>query len=158
MANYDTVDADFTWDGDYTVGQDGDLGDTADDYIRSLVNEIRDLVKSDFGDWQKDPSYAGDLTDFNGEPNTRETGKRIEDRVKSRITAAQIVTAQDLFVKVTPVHVNQVLITIRVQAVATSRNSLKVGEPIVVALVYDSTEHSIFFLPPVQTNKARLLR
>jgi hypothetical protein len=156
--NYDNVDADFTWDGDYTIGQDGDLGDTADDYIRSLINEIRDLVKSDFGDWSKDPSFAGDLTDFNGEPNTRETGKRIEDRIKSRITAVQLVNAQDLFVKVTPVHVNQVLITIRVQAVATSKNSLKVGEPVVLALVYDSTEHSIFFLPPVQTNKAKIFR
>lgn len=151
--NYDTVDADFSWDGDYIVGDDGDLKDTSDDYIRSLTNEIRTLVKSNFGDWSADPSFAADLSDFNGEPNTRATGKRIEERIKSRLTSITIVQSSDLNVRVTPVHVNQVLVTIRVECVATSKNSLEPGEPVVVALVYDSTEHSIFFLPPVNTGK-----
>lgn len=149
---------DFTWDGDLTVGLDGDLGDTSDDFIRSLMNEIRDCVKSEFGDWEKDPHVAADLSDFKGEANTRNTGKLIEERVKSRLASAPIVAAQDIFVKVVPVHVNQILIAIRISAVATPGNSLKVGEPIVVSFLYDSTEHDIFFLPPAQKDKDKIIR
>ena len=156
MANYDTIDLDFTWDGDFVKGLDGDLGDTSDDFIRSLMNEIRDLVKSDFGDWEKDPHFAADLNDFKGEPNTKKTGKTIEERVKSRITSAPLVQGQDVQVKVVPVHVNQILIAIRIQAIATPGNSLKLGEPIVVSFLYDSTEHDIFFLPPAQKDRDKL--
>lgn len=158
MANYDSIDLDFTWDGDMTIGPDGDLGDTSDDFIRSLMNEVRDCVKNEFGDWEKDPHVAADLSDFKGEPNTRKTGKLIEDRVKSRLSSAQIVNGQDVQVKVTPVHINQILITVRIQAVATPGNSLKLGEPIVVAFLYDSTEHDIFFLPPAQKDKDKIIR
>ena len=156
MGNYDTIDLDFTWDGDFTKGQDGDLGDTSDDYIRALVNTIRDLVKSEFGDWEKDPNFAGSLADFRGEPNTRAIGKTIEDRVKSRLSGSQVAQSQDILVKVVPVHANQILIVIRIQAISTPRNSLKPGEPVVVSLVYDSTEHDIFFLPPSQKDKEKL--
>lgn len=157
MANYDTIDLDFTWDGDLTVGDDGDLGDTSDDFIRSLMNEIRDCVKSEFGDWEKDPHVAGDLDDFKGEPNTRGTGKRIEERVKSRLVSASIVQSGDVQVKVIPVHVNQIMIAIRIQAVATPGNSLKLGEPVVISFLYDSSEHDIFFLPPAQKDRDKLL-
>ncbi len=157
MSNYDTTDLDFSWDGDYTKGLDGDLGDTSDDYIRSLTNEIRDCVKSEFADFEKDPHFAADLSDFKGEPNTRNTGKAIENRVKSRIVAVGLVKAQDIQVKVIPVHVNQVLIAIRIQALATAGNSLNVGEPVIASFLYDSMEHDIFFLPPAQKDKAKLV-
>ncbi len=158
MANYDTIDLDFTWDGDFTKGRDGDLGDTADDFIRSLCNEIRDLVKSEFGDWEKDPNFAADLGDFKGEGNTRQMGKQIEERVKSRLVSSSLLQAQDVQIKVIPVHVNQIMIVVRVQAVATSGNSLTIGEPIVVSFLYDSTEHDIFFLPPAQKDKDKIHR
>ncbi len=158
MSNYDTIDMDFTWDGDYAVGDDGDIADTSDDFIRSLMNEVRDCVKSSFGDWEKDPHFAGDLDDFKGEPNTRDTGKQIEARVKSRLVAANVVKGSDIQVKVIPVHVNQVLIAIRIQAVATSGNSLQPGEPIVTSFLYDSMEHDIFFLPPAQKDRDKLIR
>lgn len=148
MGNYDSIDLDFTWSGDYVVGQDGDLGDTSDDFIRSLVNEVRTVCQSEYGDWERDPAVAADLADFRGEPNTRVTGDKIRDRVKSRIVSTGIVRAEDLFVRVTPVHIHQVLVMIRIQAQATPGNSLVVGEPIQINLIYDSSEHDIFFLPP----------
>ena len=157
MGLYDTIDLNFSWDGDYTRGNDGDLGDTSDDFIQSLINEVRDCVKSEFGDWEKDPHVAGDLSDFKGEPNTRDTGKAIENRVKSRLVAMPLVSASDIQVKVIPVHINQILIAIRIQAVATSGNSLQPGEPIVVSFLYDTTEHDIFFLPPAQKDRIKLI-
>jgi hypothetical protein len=157
MANYDTIDIDFTWDGDFVKGKDGDLGDTSDDHIRSLVNEIQSVVKSVFKDWEKDPHVAGDLDDYKGEPNSKDTGRQIENRVKSRLVAVPLVQPQDVQVRVVPVHVNQIMVIIRIQAVATPNNSLKPGEPVVVTFLYDSMEHDIFFLPPAQKDKDKLL-
>ena len=50
MADYDSIDLDFTWDGDYVVGIDGDLGDTSKDLLQSLENEVRDILKAEFND------------------------------------------------------------------------------------------------------------
>lgn len=148
MGNYNSVDLDFSWDGDFIIGKDGDLGDTSDDHLRALVNDIRDCVKSELGDWEKDPQFACDLAEFRGEANTRATGKAIENRVKSKIASIGLVKSEDLQVRVVPVHINQVAVMIKVSAIATSDNHLQVGEPILVNFVYDTTEHDIFFLPP----------
>ena len=144
---YDSIDLEFTWDGDYTIGDDGDLGDTSDDYIVSLIQEVQTVIKSEFGDWEKFPTLGADLSDFNGEPNTKATAKRITDRVTSKLTAIGLVKAEDLTVKIIPVGTSQVLISIRIQATPTPNNSLQLGQPVVVSLVYDSSEQGIFFLP-----------
>lgn len=115
-------------------------------------------MKSEFGDWEKDPNYAADLSDFRGEPNTRNTGKLIEERVKSRLVVGNVAQSQDIQVRVVPVHINQILIAIRIQAVATPKNSLKLGEPVVVSFLYDSMEHDVFFLPPAQKDRDKLNR
>lgn len=147
MSNYDSVDLDWTWNGDFLIGQDGDFADTSDDYLRSLVNEIQTIVKSDYGDWLKQPALGAGLSEFKGEPNSRETGKAIENRLISKLTSSNLLRKNDIQVRVTPVHVNQVLIIIRVQADASPGNSLTLGQPIVVNALYDSSENDIFFLP-----------
>ncbi len=147
MAVYDSIDLEFTWDGDYTIGDDGDIGDTEDDYITSLIQEIRTVVQGDFGDWEKFPNLCAGLNDFNGEPNTRSTAKKIEDRVFSKITSIGLVKAEDLQVKSAPIGTSQILVTVRVQATPTPNNSLQLGQPLIITLVYDSIEQSVFFLP-----------
>jgi len=149
--NYDTLDLDFSWDGDLVLGSDGDLGDNRDDGIRSLENEIRTVVKSEMGDWQHHPSLGANLSEFRGEPNTREIGKKIEQRVVSSLTNTGIVRLEDLKVRVVPTSVHAILIIITVTAQATPYNRLSQGESIVVSLSYDSLEDSVFFLPPSRT-------
>lgn len=144
---YDSIDLAYTWDGDYVVGEDGDLGDTSYDFIASLIQEIQTIVQGDQGDWEKHPNLPASINDFNGEPNTRRTADKITDRVVSKLTAQGLVKAEDLKVKLTPIGTNQVLVSIRVQATPTPNNSLQLGQPLVVTLVYDSIEQSVFFLP-----------
>jgi len=146
VARYDAYDCSWSWDGDLSVGEDGDLADNKDDAIQSLVNEIRTVIRSETGDWQFYPQLGADLSDFLGEPNNRETGKAIEDRIISSLVGLGIVTRGDLSVRVMPVEAHAVMITITVNAEATADNSLVVGEPILVSLVYDSIEDSVFFL------------
>lgn len=148
MGFYDDIDLDFSWQGDFLIGSDGDLKDTSDDYLLALVNDIRDITKSELGDWYKDPQFACSLSEFQGMKNTRETGKALENRVKSRIIALNLVKSEDLIVKVTPVHINQVMILITILATSTPENKLEIGEPIKLSFVYDSTENGIYFMPP----------
>jgi hypothetical protein len=146
IANYDSIDLDFSWDGDFFVGNNGDIADTKDDFIRSLENEIQTVVKSETLDWEKHPTIGATLSDFQGEPNTRAMGQAIEQRVVGRILDLSIVNPSDLAVRVVPVHIHQILIVITITAVATNGNRLEKGEPLVTSVLYDSSENSLFFL------------
>lgn len=147
MANYDANDLDWSWDGDFYLGEDGDIKTADDDLVRSLENEIQTVLKSEFDDWESHPTLGANLSDFRGEPNTRETGKAIEERVLSRLTSINLVKAEDISVRVTPTSRTQVMIAITIRATPTPNNRLSIGEPIVVVLTYDTLEDSVFFLP-----------
>lgn len=147
MANYDTLDLDWSWDGDFYIGEDGDIKTNDDDLVRSLENEIQTVLKSEFDDWESHPTLGANLSDFRGEPNTRETGRAIEERVISRLTSINLVKAEDIAVRVTPTSSSQVMIAISVRAVPTPSNRLNLGERILTTLLYDTLEDSVFFIP-----------
>jgi len=147
MAFLDSLDLDVTFDQDYIIGQDGDLKDTSEDYLLSLENEIRTIVKSDTLDWIKHPMLGCNLLDFQGEANTRRIGGLIEDRVRSRILDIGIVPDSALGIRVSPVGEHEVIIIITIQATATPNNRLTPGDPLTITLTYDTIENSIFFIP-----------
>lgn len=156
MANYDSIDAKWTWDGDYVVGFDGDIGGSeADgDYLESLLTEIHTVLRSEFDDWQLDPNVGTNLSDFRGEPNDRETAVRIEQRIKGRLAAARILKAEDIAVRVVPTGRHEVLIIISLNVTSTPQNNLEPGQPLVVSVVYDTLEDSVFFLDESQESRA----
>jgi len=147
MGNYDSIDLDWTWDGDYLVDDDGDLKDTSYDYLQSIRNEIATIVKSELLDWELDPTIGANLSDFMGEPNTREVGRQLEDRVETALVSAGVVYPEDVNARVVPIGTHRVLITITVLTIATVNNQLDVSEPIVTSVVFDSTEQGLFVLP-----------
>jgi len=147
MAIYDSVDLFWSWDGDFGIGTDGDVRDTGEDYLLSLIQEIHTVVKSEIGDWEGDPMVGATLSDFIGEANTRENGKKLEDRVRYKLIEAQVVRQDDLSVRVVPVSIHQVMIMINVVVVATTENKLNVGDQVNVNLLYDTMENGLFFMP-----------
>lgn len=153
MANYDSNDLDWTWDGDFIIGENGDLQDTADDFIRSLETEVRTIVRSEFSDWEKHPVLGTNLSDFRGEPNTRETAEAMKSQIISRLVASGIVKRGDVTVRIVPTGPHEVLVMIRIAAASTPGNRLEVGENLVISFSYDSLEDSIFFLPVNQLER-----
>jgi hypothetical protein len=145
--DYSAVDIEWTYDGDFAIDKDGDLKDTSYDEIQALIQEIQSIVKSRFKDWKAHPSFAANLHEFRGEPNTREVGRQIQDRVFSTLVNHNVVQPGDLDVRVVPIHIHQIAILIRISALATPQNSLELGQPLIVALVYDSVEDSVFYEP-----------
>lgn len=151
---YDAIDLEWDWTGDFAIGEDGDLKDTTYDTIQALLQEIQSLIRSKFKDWKNHPTFAANLHEFRGEPNTRETGKAIEERVYFALVNQNIVKPEDLSVRVVPIHIHQVAILIRISALATPQNSLVLGQPIVTTLIYDSVEDSVFYIPEDQVEQS----
>ena len=144
MAIYDSIDIDFSWHGDFQLSDNGDLKINDDDYIRATETAIQNIVKSEFGDWQFDAGVATGLSDFIGEPNTRANGELIAQRVKSRLVSLGIAKSSDIYVKVSPISYDELVIIIRVEAAATNGNRLKPGEGITITTVFDSNEGNVY--------------
>ena len=149
MAIYDSTDALFSWDGDYAIGEDGDLADTSDDLLQSLVQEIQTIVKSEIGDWLSDPSVGSNLSDFVGGPNTQQAANNIHDRLVVKLTENGVVSQDDLSVQIVPVGIYQLMIMITVSVAVTVNNKLVAGEAVHVNIIYDTSENGILFLNPV---------
>lgn len=147
MGYYDSIDADWTWDGDFVRGDDGDIGDTSYDTLKSVQNEIATIVKSELTDWELDPFIGTNLSDYSGEPNTRETGEAIEERVSLALESSTVVQSNDVAVRTVPINVHQVMIMITLFTGWNSTNQLSPAEPVSVNLVYDTIEKDIFFFP-----------
>jgi hypothetical protein len=146
MPNYDSIDLAWSWDGDLAIDDNGDIKDTQSNYLLALADTIQAVVKSESFDWEKDPLLGANLSDFQGEPNTRDVGKAIEDQIKIALTSQRIVNNGDVKVRVVPVHANQVMISIVVNTDPTSKNGLSPGEPLQLSLIYDTLENSTFFI------------
>ena len=147
MAVYDSIDLFWSWDGDFDTGPDGDIRDTSYDYLASLIQEIHTVVKSEIGDWENDPMVGATLSDFLGEPNTKENGRRLEDRVRTKLIEAQVVRAEDVAVRVVPINIHQVMIMINVMVAVTANNHLQIGDKVNINILYDTMENGLFFMP-----------
>lgn len=142
---YDNIDAIWEWNGDYSIGPDGDLANTEFDQVQDVIQQIRIVVASSLGDWEEHPTRGADLDEFIGEGNTRITAERIQNRINSILVAHNVVRSEDLTVRVVPVGPHEVFITVSVDAAATDNNSVRT-DSIVVSLVFDYNERGIFFV------------
>ena len=147
MGNYDSRDLDWSWDGDFIIGEDGDFKDNSDDLIRSLETELRTVIRSEFTDWEKHPMLGCNLSDFRGEPNTREVAANMEQRIISGLISSGIVRQGDVSIRIIPTAQSEVMIMLAVTAVATSGNRLELGSELVTTFLYDSLEDTVISLP-----------
>jgi hypothetical protein len=145
-AVYDLIDVVYNWRGDYEVSSDGDFEDTAADQIQSLIQEIQTICNSGVNDWEEHPNYAATLDDFVGEPNNRDTARRIVDRIRTTAIGNNIVRADDISVSVVPIDRFKVFIIIGINAASTPNNSVLSDGRATISLIYDYTEQGISFV------------
>jgi hypothetical protein len=131
--NYDNLDFKFTWKGDLSLGESGDIADNEKDYLESVEQEIITIVKSAKGDWVFHPSIGADLWRFTGEPNTRENAEKIKKTLKREIVFAGIAAEADLIIDVNAMSLDTMYIRIFLKASATLRNRLSATNDRLVA-------------------------
>lgn len=140
----------MSFDGDFLIDSAGDLKDTSEDLLLSIKNEILSYIKSDIGEWREHPNIGADLSDFVGESNTQRTAEAIQTRIKN--TLSLLVSASDLTVRVVPIGLHKVLVSLQLKVTATTGNRRRPGDTIVVSFLYDYFERGIF-VPIEQMNQ-----
>jgi hypothetical protein len=124
MANfYDGVD--FLWDGtlgDFAISNKGDWASTEFDPLFAIAQDVYTRMKSDRGDWPEAPLLGATLSDFVGEPNSRDTGTKIKKRILSSLQTYRAVRPSDAIIDVIPISKEQVAITIKIAVMPTARN------------------------------------
>lgn len=141
--SYDNVDFYWTFDGDFIVGPSGDLHDTSDDSLRSLVQEVKTRLMSDQWDWSIFPRVGAGLSDLVGQPNNRETAEDGKAKIISALSRDGLVNSEDISVKYVPISRDLIMyrLSITVANTALSYDSQYVQ----VNLLYNYTDNNIHF-------------
>lgn len=141
---YDNNDLFWTARGDYYIAGNGDLQDTKEDPLRSLVQETRTRVEADKEDWENFPDLGAAIADFVGQPNNKETAEAIKTRIISSLTADGFVQTKDLKVRYMPVNIDHLLFRISYSVAPTvaNRNSTQ----LIYNLVYSYSDNNVYFV------------
>jgi len=143
---YDENDLHFSYNGDLTMSDTGDLKDASDDPLLPLKDQIHNICMSTLQDWEVYPGRGAGLEDFVGEPNTKTTAVLMQDRLRLALVSGGVVREEDLAIRVFPVHIHKLMAIIRVDATSTAANKLNPQEKVQTALVFDTVSRQVFFL------------
>jgi hypothetical protein len=144
MSNYSSTDMYWTNGGDFTIDQRGDLMDSSDNPLRSLVQEIRTRVEAEPGDWGAYPTLGAALDNFIGEPNNRALAQEIKARLRFSITDRGLVSSNDLLIDIVPTSNRMVAVMMRVNVSGTPGIERNI-QWLVMRYLYDTAEKGLIF-------------
>ena len=121
--NYDRTDLYFTRRGDFALAPDGDILDTSEDPLRSLLQEIRTRLQSEKGDWVLYPNLGADVSNVIGEPNNKATAENLKAKVTAALSQFNLVDTRDLEITYAPIGAHTLLLRINIKVMATDRNA-----------------------------------
>ena len=139
---YDRNDLAWTYRGDYILSHDGDIADTNYDPLRSIYQEIRDIVRSDVGSWRIYPTKGAGLSDFVGEPNDKKTAEAIKTRIVAALTRNGLINTSDLKIMYAPVDIDKLIIRISLKVASTAANNG--SDTLGITLGYNYSENNVY--------------
>lgn len=105
-------DIKMTLDGDLVIDA-GDIGLV--NGIDWFVQEVNKIVRTNNPEWELHPNVGASLEDFAGQPNVREVGRAIEERLHAKITEDNIQFPGTLSIKVVPVSISDIKVYINLE-------------------------------------------
>lgn len=145
MQNYDNIDLWWTTAGDFVI-EAGDIKDTSEDGLRSLVQDLITVSASSLREWRLLPGLGANIGEAIGKPNQEAVGRLVHDRLRAAIISQNIVEEEDLLITVLPVSRDELLVIYRVLALPSPYNKLGQGYALVVEVVYSHQERGMFVL------------
>jgi hypothetical protein len=139
--NYDGVDFMWTNDGDFMLGHEGDLADTLSDPLLAIAQDVYDRCKSDQGDFFEAPLVGATISDFAGEPNNKQNGLAIKERLFQSLQSYGHIKAADISIDTFPVSASTIAASVIVRTMATREN--KSSRLIQHTFVYDYGENHV---------------
>lgn len=141
---YDRNDLYFSRRGDYIVGPEGDLYDTSDDVLRSLLQEIRSRLQSDLGDWRLYPELGAELSALVGEPNNKQTAEALKAKMQASLSQFGLVDTRDMVIQYLPIDAQRLLFRMRITVAATQENLNT--ESLSVQILYNYSDGNLHVL------------
>ena len=139
---YDGTDFFWSWRGDYAIDADGDIASTEYDPLRAVVQDIRDILSTNAGDWKLYFNRGASLSDFVGELNSKITAENIKTRIVGALTKTGTVSFSDIKVKYIPIDNDKLMIRINLSVTSTAENFG--SENLKVDFVYSYSENNVF--------------
>jgi hypothetical protein len=137
MARFDKInDLYFTGEGDFNLGDNGDLEDTKYYAYRGFIQRVLNRMKSTRGDWPLQSSVGADLHSFIGSPNTKEIALDIQDRIRVELEQENLLLGGELQVKVFPTSKYSV-------AIALIINPPRSGGQVILTFSYDMRDNKL---------------
>jgi hypothetical protein len=141
--NYDANDLLWTSRGDYYIFN-GDLMDTYNDPLRSLVQEIKTRASCDQGAWKLYPELGSNISDFVGEPNNKQTAEGIKTRIINSLARHGFMHTSDIKIKYMPIDIDKLLLRISVSVLPTADNAG--SDTLTIHGLYNYEEDQISFI------------
>lgn len=141
---YDRTDLHFTHRGDFVIGPEGDLYDTSDDALRSLLQEIRTRLMSDLEDWRLYPELGASLSSFIGETNSKATAEAIRAKIIASLNQYGLVDTRDLNISSMPISADTLLFRIAINVAPTFENHNV--ESLKLQVIYNYTDMNLHVL------------
>ena len=108
------VDLLFSSEGDFSLGENGDVADTENDHMRSLIQRIITRLSSAPGDWNLAPGVGVGLSAIIGQPNTRANGLRVEEIVASGLVQGGLLASDEFSVVAFPADQHTVGVILKI--------------------------------------------
>lgn len=142
MTIYDQID--LAWDalnGDYEIGAEGDIGDTARDVLKAFRAEVQNRVKSQLQDWRLHPSQCASLDTLLGEPANTNTANDGIAKITTALSMNGFCNRQDINIRWFPLDKNTILYDMKIRLTPTQANgnSREIG----FSFIYDSFENEV---------------
>lgn len=128
----------FTSDGDFRLGDNGDIKKTLHVKSRTLQQRVYSRLASNKGDWKHLPDIGVGLTRFVGLPNNAQVGKLIEQSIYSELYRGGLLKQGELKVTVFPVSQESIAALIEV-------NPAGAGERFSISVAYDMRDNKLSF-------------
>ncbi len=130
----------WTLDGDFALGEDGDLKDTSFDVFRSMWQEMRTRCRSGLKDWAFHPRLGANLDELLGRTNNRATAEEGKTRVIAALTQGGFLPKSVIRVRYLPIGRHRLLydITVTVTDPGSGRTRM-----LKTQLLYDTAESGL---------------
>lgn len=140
---YDKNDLFWTSRGDYRIAE-GDISDTYQDPLRSLVQEIRTRVEADLGDWKVFDSVGANIRDMIGERNRPQIAELLRTRIIGALTRDGFINSRDISIRYLPLSHDKLMMRISIKVAPTARNAG--SDTLRLGFIYNYSDNNVFFV------------
>lgn len=129
------VDLKWSYVGDFTIFK-GDLEDTSKVFGEAFIQEVRSRISDHIGSWATKPNIGSNIDEFEGLPNTKETGERLKADLSYALTKDGFLSKSDFSLSAVPVSETQILVRLTFLGILTDE---PLDSKIIANIIFDLT-------------------